>query len=260
MLGSKIFYCGGQDEFDYSAFNSCHSFDLSREGGGWQEEPGMGEARIAPALSVVADSLIASGGLGSYGPLSSVEVFKAGDGWKHDQMLDMRETKFGHCSVVIGCWLYLVGGIVAGDSSSNASSLVEALDTTGASSSWITKASMSQKRYLHACQGGVFDGQEGIYVAGGQDEADEPLASAEFYNPAKDIWQEIGSLITVRTLFSMTMLGSDLIVSGGYDEIFKTSVETWNGSAWVELEGMGLGVLRGAHAAVSIKAGELSCV
>ena len=113
---------------------------------------------------------------------------------------------------------------------------------------------------VHACHGGVFEGQEGIFVAGGSDEAEEPLASAEFYNPAKDIWQEIGSLISVRTLFSMTMLGSDLIVSGGYDEIFKTSVETWNGSAWVELEGLGVGVARGAHAAVSIKAGELSCV
>ena len=95
----------------------------------------------------------------------------------------------------------------------------------------------------------------------GSDEADETLASAEFYNPAKDIWQKIGPLITGRAVHSMTMLGSDLIVSGGLDEISgPTSVETWNGCTWVELDGMGLGVVRGAHAAVSVKAGELSCI
>ena len=165
VLGSKIFYCGGQD--DDSVFNRCHSFDLGREDGGWQEEPSMGEAPIEFGLSVVADSLIATGGVGSDGPFSSVEVFTAGDGWRHDPMLDMRETKYGHCSVVIGSWLYLVGGIVGGDFVSNVSSLVEALDTTDASPSWITKASMSQKRYGHACHGGVLDGQEGIFVAGG---------------------------------------------------------------------------------------------
>ena len=224
----------------------------------------MVEARGLFGLSAVADSLIASGGAGSDDVLSSVEVFTAGDGWKHDPLLDMSETKFGHCSVVIGSWLYFVGGLVAGGYSSNASSLVEALDTTDASPSWITKATMSQKRYLHACHGGVFDGQEGIYVAGGSGGGgvtDEPLASAEFYIPAQDIWQEIGSLITVRTVHSMTILGSDLIVSGGFDETSgPTSVETWNGSSWVELKGMRLGVVRGGHAAVSIKAGVLSCI
>ena len=221
----------------------------------------MGEARIAFGLSVVADSLIASGGAGSVGPLSSVEVFTAGDGWKHDPMLDMRETKLAHCSVVIGSWLYFVGGLVAGGYSSNASSLVEALDTTDASPSWITKASMSQKRYAHACHGGVFDGQEGIYVAGGSDDTQEPLASAEFYNPAKDIWQKIGPLITGRSFHSMTMLGSDLIVSGGFDQVSgPASVETWNGCTWVELDENKLDGWRGAHAAVSIKAGVLSCI
>ena len=257
VLGSKIFYCGGKD--DYSKFNSCHSFDLSKEGGGWQEEPSMVEARLAFGLSVVADSLIASGGLGSYGPLSSVEVFKAGDGWKHDLMLDMRETKFGHCSVVVGSWLYTIGGFVG----VNASSLVEALDTTDASPSWIMTASMAEKRYGHACHGGVFDGQKGIYVADGSDEADEPLDSAEFYNTAKDIWQKIGPLITGRTFPSMTMLGSDLIVSGGlnnHETSGLTSVETWNGCTWVEWEGMRLGVVRGGQAAVSVKAGALSCI
>ena len=101
VLGSKIFYCGGSQ--DESLVNSCHSFDLNKEGGGWQEEPSMVEARGLFGLSVVAGSLIASGGFDiNEDPLSSVEVFKAGDGWKHDPTLDMSDTKYGHCTVVIG--------------------------------------------------------------------------------------------------------------------------------------------------------------
>ena len=41
------------------------------------------------------------------------------------------------------------------------------------------------------------------------------LASAEFYNPATDTWQAIGSLYTGRANLPMTMSGRNLIVSGG---------------------------------------------
>ena len=57
----------------------------------------------------------------------------------------------------------------------------------------------------------------------------------------------------------MTMLGGDLIVSGGYPG-FLTSVEMWNGNNWVELDDQRLEIGRAEHAAVSIKAGILSCV
>ena len=59
----------------------------------------------------------------------------------------------------------------------------------------------------------------------------------------------------------MTKLGADLIVSGGRnDEDYLSSVEMWNGSNWVEVDDQRLEVARSDHAAVSIKAGILSCV
>ena len=101
---------------------------------------------------------------------------------------------------------------------------------------------------------------KGIYVAGSHDAVTSGsfLSSAEFYNPQLDIWQEIASLTTGRGYSSMTMLGGDLIVSGGLPG--WTSVEAWNGSTWVELDDQRLEIGRAFHAAVSVKAGILSCV
>ena len=119
---------------------------------------------------------------------------------------------------------------------------------------------MLERRYAHSCHVGVFEAQEGIYVAGGLDVSlDVPFfSSAEFYNPQLDIWQEIASLSTGRGWSSMTILGVDLIVSGGLPG--WTSVEAWNSSSWVEMNDQRLEIGRAFHAAVSVKAGILSCV
>ena len=264
VLGSRIFYCGGRDGHDQ---NSCHSFDLDAEGGGggWREEPSMVFERSYFALSAIGETLlVASGGIGNSPPQSSVEVFTVGeDGWRLESNLEMGSTKRDHCSVAIGSWLYSIGGMVDGSSYGSASNLVEAFDTSLISTdgTWVKKGSMIEKRVRFGCHVGAFEGQEGIYVAGGVDAnvwMTNYLATAEFYNPAADTWQAIGSLKTGRNALSMSMLGEKLIVTGGYGEDgHLTSVEAWDGTSWVELEN--LQRWRMSHAAVSIKAGKLSC-
>ena len=254
LLGSKIIYCGGvQDGIHVS---TCHSFDLDQ--GGWQDEPSMVEARSYFGLSLVADRLIASGGYVGGAPSSSVEIFIVEESWRRQPKLDMSAPRDGHCSVVWGSWLYTSGGRVGGGPLLYSSNLVEAIDTSDNSPSWLKKANMSAKRYGHACHVGAFDGHEGIHVAGGLDDYYNMLTSAEFYNFALDNWQKIGSLISGRGYSQMTMLGRDLIVSGGgYD--FVSSVETWTGSRWVELEENRLEEGRFFHAAVCIKTGTIFC-
>ena len=67
------------------------------------------------------------------------------------------------------------------------------------------------------------------------------MDSAEFYNPAEDAWQAIGGVNIARTFFQMTMLGDEVLASGGKPELL-TSLETWNGTAWVErVEPSGIG-------------------
>ena len=122
--------------------------------------------------------------------------------------------------------------------------MVEAIDisllATNTSIAWVKKASMTERRYSHGCHAGVFERQEGIFVAGGRNGRGLLLASAEFYNPATDMWKAIGSLKTARANFPMTMLGQQLIVSGGEPGPL-TSVETWNGTSWVELNNLKVG-------------------
>ena len=99
---------------------------------------------------------------------------------------------------------------------------------------------MIAKRSSHGCHVGFFEGEEGIFVAGGRDDLGNDLASAEFYNPATDKWQALGSLNTGRVYSPMTMLGQRLIVSGGSPH-YLTSVEAWNGTGWNELDSLKVG-------------------
>ena len=156
-------------------------------------------------LSAIGETLlVASGGFGN-GPLSSVEVFALEEaGWRLEPKLEMGSTKYQHCSVVVGSWLYTTGGIV----DNVCSNLVEAIDTnllsTNDSFTWVKKSSMKEERRSHGCHAGVFEGQEGIYVAGGAN-GNGDLTSAEFYNLADDKWQQIGSLNVGHAYFRMTM-------------------------------------------------------
>ena len=114
------------------------------------------------------------------------------------------------------------------------------------------KASMIFNGWTHGCHIGVFEGEEGIYVAGGNGET----TSAEFYNLASDSWQQIGSLITGHSYSPMTMLGENLIMSGGLslavDDMHLTSVETWNRGRRDELNNPMVVRAYQYHAAVTI--------
>ena len=55
----------------------------------------------------------------------------------------------------------------------------------------------------------------------------------------------------------MSMVGINVVLSGGRNPAFLTSVETWTGSSWSELNELKVG--RKAHAAVSVEAGKVRC-
>ena len=212
------------------------------------------------SLTTIGDQLFAIGGEGEYtGAVlhSSVEVFTEGEGWREDPKLDMGVAKQHLCSVALGSWLYTIGGIVDEKSVKDISNMVEAYDTSSTSTTWLRKANMIEQRYGHGCHTGVFLDKEGIFVAGGSDDYGDYLDTAEFYFATSDTWQTVGSLNVARRYFPMTLVGSNVVVSGGRNPAFLTSVETWNGSNWVELNELKMG--RKAHAAVSFEAGKLKC-
>ena len=85
----------------------------------------MVEVRSIFGLTAVEDRLIATQGYNYNNkvPSQSVEVFSFQDGWNREPELDMSSTKFGHCSMMMGSWLYTIGGVVDGTSYSYVSNL-----------------------------------------------------------------------------------------------------------------------------------------
>ena len=169
----------------------------------------------------------------------------------------MRRPKSRHCSVSIGSSIFIIGGHVDG----YASSLVEAFDTslllTDEQVDWVSKGSMNQARQSLGCHVGSFEGSHGIFAAGGNGNG-FTLDSVEFYEIAKDsYWKAVGSLNHARDSFPMSLVGAQIVVTGGQSPLLLTSVETFDGASWAELDQLRTG--RARHGAVSIPAGKLSC-
>ena len=241
--------------------SECHSFDLEDVNGVWQEEARMEYSRDRFSLTSVGDSLFASGGNGVVDKFlhhDSVEVFTQSQeiGWRVEERMRMHKPKSRHCSVSVGSWIYLIGGHVDG----YASSLVEAFDTSLLSTDehvdWTSKGSMNQARQSLGCHVGSFEGSPGIFAAGGNGNG-LTLDSVEFYDIAKDSWKAVGSLNQARDSFPMSLVGAQLVVTGGQSPLLLTSVETFDGASWAELDQLRTG--RARHVAVSIPAGKLSC-
>ena len=217
----------------------------------------MVSSRSSFGLTTVGDKLFATGGIRDSGePVESVEVFSTGEGWRQKPEMEMRVTKYSHCSVAIGTWLYTIGGLLGGKTENDVSDVVEGYDTSEQTATWVGKSNLINKRHGHGCHVGSFEGEEGIVVGGGFNGTDY-LSSAEFYSTALDSWRTIGSLNTARRYSPMTMVGDRIIFGGGYPGPMPT-VETWNGTGWIELTTR-LRLGRARHAAVSVKAGKLLC-
>jgi len=254
LFGSTIFYCGGfLSGFDPDYHGTCHSYLLGKESQRWEEQESMNYARRYFGLTVIGDRMYASGGQNELEYEYSVESFSPGTGWTIEEQMRMPQYRWQHCSVALGTKLVIIGG--GASSTSTASTSVVAFDTSLAelntTASWVSLHSLGYKRWQHACGVGQFEGLEGIFVAGG---ADYPT-TAEFYTPSIDMWRTIDTLSTGRNWHSLTIINGQMVVAGGDNEI--TSVETLNGTEWVQTNNLKVG--RDHHAALSIPAGLISC-
>jgi len=253
VLGSTIFYCGGfLAGFTPEYHGTCHSYLLGKEGERWEEEESMNHARRYFSLTVINDRIYAVGGQTDKGPQNSVESFSHSTGWQIEESMQMANYRYLHCSVALGTRLIVLGGRV-GTAAQSLS--VQAFDTSLASlnttASWENLANMNYARESFGCSVGVFEGLEGIYAAGSYDYP----TLVEFYAPDIDAWRNIDPLNTGRSYHTLTIINGQMVVAGGNNEI--TSVETLNGTEWVETNNLKVG--RDMHAAVVVPAGALSC-
>ena len=267
VLGSTIFYCGGYlAGFTPEYHGTCHSYLLGKEGERWEEEESMNHARRYFSLTVINDRIYAVGGQTDKGKQNSVESFSHSTGWQIEESMQMANYRYLHCSVALGTRLIVLGGRLGSEAQSLS---VQAFDTSLASlnttASWENLANMNYARESFGCSVGVFEGLEGIYAAGSYDYP----TLVEFYAPDIDAWRNIDPLNTGRSYHTLTIINGQMVVAGGNNEI--TSVETLNGTEWVETNNLKvhfshfpcnfifLKVGRDMHAAVVVPAGALSC-
>ena len=119
---------------------------------------------------------------------------------------------------------------------------------------------MTHERVNLGCQVASLEGELGIYAGGGTGR-DEIWKTVEFFSVAKNSWQAIGDLREGRTWCAMSLLGHEVLVSGGSgwdgDEIELSSVELFNGTSWIPW--YGLDETRSGHIAVSVPSGRIFC-
>ena len=264
LLGSDILICGGTTEREYPVDydRSCLGLDLDGANAHWRFVANMVYERADFGLaSVGGDTLYVTGGTNhSVKHMSSTEVFNYETGWRLDERLTMNGRRFRHCSVAIGSWLYIIGGTLEEQHSNS----VEAFDTSSllegnTPGQWIAKSDMIHERSYLGCQVASLEGELGIYAGGGKGE--DEGTTVEFYSVAKDSWQAIGDLREIRYWFAMSLLGHEVLVSGGSgwdgDEIELSSVELFNGTSWIPW--YRLDETRNAHIAVSVPSGRIFC-
>lgn len=211
--------------------------------------------------SVGGDTLYATGG-SNHMYRDSTEVFTYETGWRLEERMKMNGRRAGHCSVAIGSWLYIIGGTVEEVTSKS----VEAFDTSSllegnTPGQWIAKSDTIYDRADPACLLASLEGELGIYAAGGIGD-DNIWKTVEFYSVTKDSWREISAdLREGRYGFSMSLLGQQMLVSGGEgwdgDDIELSSVEWFNGTSWIPW--YGLDEPRTGHIALSVPSGRIFC-
>lgn len=110
--------------------------------------------------------------------------------------------------------------------------------TPGLPDSWTDAAVMSEARFGHSATR-LDDGR--VLVAGGRNEAQAALATAEIYDPRRNAWSPAGRLATGRQRHAATRLADGrVLVTGGVDrdgteiasaEIYDPATGSWRGAA-----------------------------
>jgi len=122
---------------------------------------------------------------------------------------------------------------------------------------WRITASMHVGRILPTATV-LNDGR--VLVAGGEDEHNNPIASAELYSPATRTWSMTGSMTTARVFHTATLLpdGKVLVTGGRIDqstdtntaELYDPTTGTWSAA-------QSMNVIRAVHTATLLANGKV---
>ena len=261
MFNGRIFYCGGQigQGPDTSYFDTCHSLDLVGDNiNSWREEPTMTTTRSEFGMVTQGEKIYAIGGRKDWdNKHSSVESFHPSSNWTLEEDMTLGHTRVGHCSLSTSESLIVIAGFVNGYGSK---SVMEFNLGKGSLGEWVSLADLDVPRYYPACGNGHYQGQEGIYVSGGEHFKTyiTPEKSVEFYNPEENQWVTIHHMLYVRHHHTLTEVDGRMVAAGGvsYSNSIVQSFEFLDGDTWTLKN---LTIARAGHSAVAIEGYMVKC-
>jgi len=218
VWGNELVVCGGHAFL--SAIKTCSALTLGTWPLQWRDFPSMMHARDNFGLVVVGGDLYAVGGSVAIGSQHSIERYN-GSAWEEvGQTLGFRED---FCTVAWGDDEILV---IGGYDDIGRQTRTEVFNVT--SGSWRQLAVLNVGRGMHACA--KYNG--GVMIAGGWTNNNDPdfpgqevTRTTEWYDPAENIWVEMGILRNRRTKFALDVVNGTLTAMGGWEGYYTESVE-----------------------------------
>ena len=175
--------------------------------------------------------------------------------------MTLDHTRLGHCSLGFNNSLFVVAGFVNGYGSRS----VMKFDLGPYSPrEWVSLADLEVPRYYPACSVGQFQGQNGIFVSGGEHMNDIGAVtmenSVEFYNSEENRWVTVHHMLSPRHYHTMTEINGLTMAAGGLagwgSNSVLPSVEILNGTSWTQAN---LTVARAGHSSVAIEGNAMFC-
>jgi len=225
LLGDAVISSGGG--YNAESWKHCYATSVS-DPASWTEIAEMQDPRYIYTLTTVGDQVVATGGFGVDGVLSSVEMYREGAlAWTTADW-SLKSGVADHCTVAISATeIILMGGRVD-------SSAVDAVTKYEVGTGSMTELPpLPEPMYGFACA--IKDNK--VYITGGVTNTSR-LAHTHMLDltNVEEGWMEGPKLNQARNTHFMGELGGSLYVLGGYDDAGEVSVERLDGDAWVEVE------------------------
>lgn len=230
----------------------------------WTAVKALGTERAHPSVVLLDDGhVLVAGGTGKDGVVASAEQYDPSeDAW--NPAGSMKDARRNHTATRLETGEILV---VGGENESGALASVELYG----GEAWSDVASLQTARHGHSATK-LNNGT--LLVVGGEN--NEPLASAELYDPAIQQWKPAGTMSQARHHHTATLLiNGKVLVVGGHNkngeldstELYDPTTESWSaveplqearsGHSAVLLAAGGVMVAGGVHQSESLKSVEL---
>jgi len=177
--------------------------------------PSMNMARSQLALVEFGGWVYALGGENSGIPLNMSERFNLSSSTEWEQRAPLPTTRYGAAGVVVGSYLYLMGG------RANTPDALTTVERTTDGTTW-TNDVLAMPRGRIGAHAIAHEGR--IYVVGGEDSDGNPVAEVDIFNPGSNTWTTGASMPTPRahtaTALQRNIGGIDtgfsgIVVAGG---------------------------------------------